>query len=94
MNQDKPLPSEQDLKYATEFRARIHDEALERIRLVKPDIHSVIDPYSLDDYFQWNWEYPGAWYFYAGIPVGYKSRETFIQFLVKNTLNHSPVTMN
>ena len=89
MNQDKPGPSEQDLKYAAEFRTGIHKEALERIRLVNPDIDYVIDPYRVEDFFQWNWEYPGAWYLYVAIPEGYKSREAFIQFLVKNTLDHS-----
>ena len=90
MSQDKPLPGEQDLKYAAELRAEIHSEALARIRQVNPDISSVIDPYDVRDFFQWNWDYPGAWYLYVAIPEGYKSREAFILFLVKNTLGHYP----
>ena len=88
MNSDKPRPGEQDIKYATEFRAEIHKEVLQRIRQINPAIDSVIDPYRVEDYFQWNWEYPGAWYIYAAIPLGYRSREHFIQFLIKNTIDH------
>ena len=88
MNTDMPDPSEQDLKYAAELRAEIHEKVLERVWLVNPLIDSVIDPYRVEDYFQWNWEYPGAWYLYAAIPEGYRSREAFIQFLIKNTLEH------
>ena len=90
MNQDKPAPGEQDLKYAAEFRAGIHKQVLERIRLVNPDIDSVLDPFRVEDFFQWNWEYPGAWYLYVAIPEGYKSREAFIEFLVRNTLKKTP----
>ena len=88
MNQDKPVPSGQDLKYAAEFRAGIHEKVLERVHMLNPDIDCIIDPYRVEDYFQWNWEYPGAWYLYVAIPEGYRSREAFIQFLVKNTLDH------
>lgn len=88
MSQDKPAPGEQDLKYAAELRAVIHEKVLEWIQPVYPEIDTVIDPYSVKDYFQWNWEYPGAWYLYVAIPEGYKSREAFIRFLVKNTLDH------
>lgn len=87
MNQDKPAPGEQNLKYAAELKAGVHEEALERIRLVNPVIGSVIDPYRVEDYYQWNWEYPGVWYLYVAIPDGYRSREAFIRFLVKNTLD-------
>lgn len=88
MNQDKPGPSAQDLKYAAELRALIHEKVLERVCQVDPDIDTVIDPYRVEDYFQWSWEYPGAWYIVVAIPEGYKGREAFIQFLVKNTLDH------
>ncbi|MBO4671281.1 MAG: hypothetical protein J5640_05505 [Bacteroidales bacterium] len=88
MSQYKQEPSEKDLEDAVKFRADIHKEALGKIRLVKPDIDSVIDPYRVEDYFQWNWEYPGAWYLYVAIPEGYRSRDAFVQFLVKNTLDH------
>lgn len=88
MNPEMPDPSEQDLKYAAELRAEIHEKVLEKVRLVNPYIDSVIDPYRVEDYFQWNWEYPGAWYLYVAIPEGYRGRENFIKFLVKNTLDH------
>ena len=88
MNPDMPDPSEQDLKYAAKLRAEIHEKVLEGVRLVNPDIDSVIDPYPVKDYFQWMWDYPGAWYVVVAIPEGYRSREDFIKFLVKNTLDH------
>ena len=51
------------------------------------------DPHPVEDYFQWNWEYPGAWYLYVAIPVGYKSRKVFIDTLVKKTLEQSKQDM-
>ena len=88
MSSDKPGPSEQDLKYAAELRAEIHEKVLERVRMVNPAVDSVIDPYRVEDYFQWTWEYPGAWYIVVAIPEGFRGREAFIKFLVKNTLEH------
>lgn len=83
---DKPSPCKRDLEEAAEFRAGIHEKVLEIVRMTNPEIESVTDPYSVDDYFQWNWEYPGAWYLYVAIPEGFKSRKAFIEFLVKETL--------
>lgn len=83
---DMPSPSEKDLAEAAEFRARIHEKVLETVQLVNPGIDTVVDPYPVDSYFQWNWEYPGAWYLYVAIPTGFKSRNAFIEFLVKKTL--------
>lgn len=84
---DKPAPSQKDLEAATEFRAGIHEKVLEKVRATNPGIESVRDPYSVEDYFQWNWEYPGAWYLYVAIPKGFKSRNAFIDFLVKETIS-------
>ena len=55
---DKPAPSQKDLEAAAEFRAGIHEKVLEKVRATNPGIESVRDPYSVEDYFQWNWEYP------------------------------------
>ena len=55
---------------AAELRTEIHEKVLERVRLANPDINSVIDPYQVEDYFQWNWDYPGAWYIVVAIPEG------------------------
>ena len=88
MNTDMPDPSEQDLKYAAKLRAEIHEKVLERLRMVNPDIDSVIDPYRVEDFFQWMWDYPGAWYIVVAIPEGFRGRENFMEFLVKNTLDH------
>ena len=83
---DMPSPGKRDLEEAAEFRDRIHEKVLEIVLETNPDIESVCDPYSVEDYFQWNWEYPGAWYLYPSIPKGFKSRNAFIDFLVKKTL--------
>ena len=85
---DMPSPGKRDLEEASEFRDRIHEKVLEIVRETNPDIESVCDPYSVEDYFQWMWDYPGAWYIVVAIPEGYKSQEAFIQFLVKDTLDH------
>ena len=84
-----PAPGKRDLEEAAVFRAGIYEKVLEIVHATNPDIESVVDPYSLEDYFDWNWEYPGAWYLYVAIPKGFKSRKAFIDFLVKETLgNH------
>ena len=82
-------PSEQELKDAAEFRDGIHREALERLHSVKPAICSVKDPYPLESYFEWNWEYPGAWYRYVSIPEGFRSRKAFVDYLVQHTLDEA-----
>lgn len=87
---DKPSPSEKDLEEAAVFRAGIHEKVLEIVRETHPDVETVCDPYSAEDYFQWNWEYPGAWYLYVAIPKGFRSRKAFIEFLVKKTLDSLP----
>ncbi len=43
--------SEQDLKYAAEFREEIHEEALARVKAVFPDADHVVDEYPADAYF-------------------------------------------
>ena len=83
---DMPSPTQKDLEDAAELRDRIHAKVLEIVHRTNPDIESVCDPHSVDDYFQWNWEYPGAWYLYVAIPSGYRSRDAFIDVLVKKTL--------
>lgn len=82
----KPTPGEKDLADAAEFREFIHGKVLEKARQTRPGIDTVVDPYSVEDYFQWNWEYPGAWYLYVAIPEGFRSRDAFIDFLVGKTL--------
>ena len=86
---EKPAPSEKDLEYATELRELIHQKALEKVQLLNPSIHTVFDPYPVESYFQWVWDYPGAWYIVVAIPDGFKSRDAFINHLVKETLKNS-----
>ena len=83
---EKPAPSEKDLEYAAELRALIHQKVLEKVQSIDPRIDSVVDPYPVESYFQWSWEYPGAWYLVVAIPEGFKSRNAFIDFLVRKTL--------
>ena len=79
--------SEQDLKYAAELREEIHREALSIVRKTHPNITQVVDRHPVEDYFQENWEYPGRLYTVVAIPYGYKSRQAFVDSIVRNTLS-------
>ena len=80
--------SEQDLKYAAEFRDEIHREALAKVRAVFPDADSVVDRYNADEYFQEVWDYPGKWYTMVATPKGAGSRKALIDTIVRDTLEH------
>ena len=80
--------SEQDLKYAAEFRDEIHKEALAKVRAVYPCADHVVDRYSVEDYFQEVWDYPGKWYTIVAIPKGVGSRKALIETIVRDTLEH------
>ena len=82
-----PKYSEQDLKYAAEFREEIHKEALKIVRKTRPNAIKVIDRHPVEDYFQENWEYPGMWYTIVAIPYGYKSRQALVDTIVRDTLS-------
>ncbi|MBQ6907500.1 MAG: hypothetical protein IJT38_03700 [Clostridia bacterium] len=82
-----PKYSEQDLKYAAEFREEIHREALAIVRKTRPNATEVVDRHSVEDYFQENWEYPGKLYTVVAIPYGYKSREALVDAIVRDTLS-------
>lgn len=82
-----PKYSEQDLKYAAEFREEIHKEALAIVRKTRPNVTEVVDRHPVEDYFQENWEYPGKWYTIVAIPYGYKSRKALIDQIVRDTLS-------
>ena len=81
-----PKYSEQDLKYAAEFREDIHKEALEVVKKTHPNITEVIDRHTVEEYFQENWDYPGKWYTVVAIPYGYKNRKALIDQIVRDTL--------
>ena len=85
---DKPAPGPKDLEYAADLRQRIHQEVLEKVRQTDPRIDAVVDPYPVESYFQYSWEYPGTWYLVVAIPEGFRSRKAFVEFLVKETLGH------
>ena len=82
-----PEYSEQDLKYAAEFREGIHKEALAIVQKTHPNLTEVIDRHPVEDYFQENWEYPGKLYTVVAIPYGYKSRQVLVDTIVRDTLS-------
>ena len=82
-----PKYSEQDLKYAAEFREEIHREALAIVRKTRPNVTEVIDRHPVEDYFQENWDYPGKWYTIVAIPYGYRSRKALVDEIVRDTLS-------
>ena len=82
-----PERSEQDLKYAAEFREGIHTDALTRVRAVCPDADHVVDKYPADAYFQEVWDYPGKWYTVVGTPPGAGSRRDLTEAIVRDTLD-------
>ena len=75
-----------DLAGAAEFRDRIHAEALRRVRQFRPDAACVVDRYSVYEYFQQVWDYPGAWYTIVAVPARAGSREALIDGIVRDTL--------
>lgn len=81
-----PQYSEQDLKYAAEFREEIHREALAIVRKTRPYVKDVIDRHPVEDYFQENWDYPGKWYTIVAVPDGYRSRKALVDTIVRDTL--------
>ena len=80
--------SEQDLKYAAELRAEIHEEALKRVRAVYPEATRVVDKYPVDAYFQEVWDYPGKWYTVVATPPGTGGRKDLTESLVRETLEY------
>ena len=83
-----PNYSEQDLKYAAEFREEIHKEALAKVRAVFPDADRVVDKYPPDAYFDEVWEYPGRWYTVVSTPPGTGGRNDLIDTIVRETLDY------
>ena len=81
-----PEYSEQDLKYAAEFREEIHRSALARVKAVYPDADHVVDEYPADAYFQEVWEYPGKWYTVMGTPPGTGGRKDLTEKIIRQTL--------
>lgn len=78
--------SEQDLKYAAEYREEIHEAALAKVRAVYPAADHVVDRYRAEDYFREMWDYPGTWYTVVGTPQGAGSRDALIGSIVRDTL--------
>ncbi len=81
--------SEQDLKYAAEFREEIHKGALGIVQKTRPNITQVVDRHPIEDYFQEKWDYPGKWYTIVAVPYGYSSRKALVDTIVRDTLSGS-----
>ncbi len=81
-----PKYSEQDLKYAAEFRKEIHNDVLAWIKAVFPEADHVVDKYPADAYFQGVWDYRGQWYTMVGTPPGAGSRKDLTESIVRDTL--------
>ena len=77
-----------DLKAGAEFRDELHREALAKVKQSFPQADSVVDRFSVYDYLQEHWDYPGKWYTYVAIPQGFRSRDEFVNEIVNNTLAH------
>ena len=75
-----------DLNAAANFRNRMHAEALERVRRIIPGVTDVVDRYSVEEYFQQMWDYPGAWYTIVAVPERAGSREALIDTIVRDTI--------
>lgn len=84
--------SEQDLRYAAEFREDVHREALERIRRLHPEIEAVEDRWPVEAYFQRHWDYPGKWYVIVAIPPESGSRKALIDAIVSDTLKQHAIS--
>lgn len=80
--------SNQDLKYAKEYRDEIHQKALILVKYVCPEANCIIDKYSPEDYFQEYLDYPGEWYKMVGVPQGIKSKNELIRIIVKETIEY------
>ncbi len=78
--------SEQDLRYAAEFREDVHRDALAILRRTRPDITEVVDRYGVEDYFQEHWDYPGKWYTIVAVPADSGGRKALVDTIVRDTL--------
>ncbi len=78
-----------DLESASEFRNKIHKEALKRVQKIDPRIETVTDPYPVEAYFQQNWDYPGKWYTIVAVPEDAGGREALIDIIVRESLASS-----
>ena len=65
---------------------KIRTRALAVARVIDPDVEFVIDRFSVDDYSEKHWDYPGKWYVEFRLPDGFKSEEEVIKDIVEETL--------
>lgn len=68
--------------------AEIRDKALEKARTISPDIPFVVDNYTVDDYCDKVWDYPGQWYCYFKLPKGVKTKDELVNIIARETVEH------
>ena len=67
----------------------IHAAALQKARLLHPEIEYVVDPRTIDDYCYKEWGYPGAWYSMGfRLPDGFRTKEELIDAIAADTVRH------
>lgn len=67
---------------------KIREKALKIVQAINPEISFVTDPYTIDDYCERQWDYPGAWYVYFKYPDGIRKEEELIHNIVTKTLDY------
>ena len=65
---------------------KIRAKALKIVQSINPKISCVIDPYSISEYCERQWDYPGAWYVYFKYPARIRSEAELIDKIVKKAL--------
>lgn len=64
----------------------IRSKALRRVQALYPEIPFVVDNYTVDDYCDKVWDYPGQWYCYFRLPKDVKSEQELIDKIVSETI--------
>ena len=64
----------------------IRNKALKIAQAVNPEIPCVVDDYTLDDYCDKRWEYPGKWYCYFRLPNDVKTKQELIDKIARETI--------
>lgn len=76
------------IKSAEKTVAEIREKALKEVQKTNPEIEYVIDKYSVDDYWDRRWDYPGRWFYGIIYPPGIRSEQEAVATVVKETLEY------
>ena len=88
---EKMINRNENYNYVEEVEKKvdeIRDKALKIVQVINPNISCVIDPYTVDDYCEKQWDYPGAWYVYFKYPDGIRKEEELIDKIISKTLDY------